>query len=343
MKINAPVQAFGDYEIRLMKEEDAPGVVELYRAIYGDHYPIKEMYDPQYIIRQQEEGLMYRVVVADASGNILGHHAMYRLKETYRGLYEGGQGMVLQEHRGKGFDGVLHGYITKILMKAIGGEEIWGESVTNHVFMQRSTLSVGGKETGIELDLMPAESYEAEKSASGRVSAVVACACLKEKPHTVFLPAPYEEVLKTIYNTAGRNRRFETAAGALPGNIETRYADTFIPSAGALRISLFEAGKDAGDVMDGLVRKYTEAGALVLQAFLPLDQSWSGALTDALNRRGFFFSALVPRWFDADALLLQKLILPTHYDNIHLYTDFAKDMLKFIIQDRKRVEGSPAL
>jgi len=341
MNVTCPAQILGEYEIRLMKESDAPGVVDLYRAVYGEHYPIREMYDPRYIVQQQKAGLMYRIVVADASGKILGHHAMYRLNETYSGLYEGGQGMVLMECRGKGFDKAIHGYMVRTLMPAIGGEEIWGESVTNHVFMQKSTLSVGGKETGIEIELMPAESYETEKSAPGRVSAVVACACYKEKQHTIFLPAPYEEPLRKIYDNAKRERRFETGAGALPEKINTRYADTFIAGAGVLRISVFEAGKDAGDVMDGLLKKYTDAGAVVLQVFLPLDQSWSGGLVGVLNRRGFFFSALVPRWFDADALLLQKLVNATNYDNIHLYSDFAKDMLKFIIRDRIRVE-SPA-
>ena len=173
MKITFPEKELGDYKVRLMSKQDAEGVVALYRAIYGDNYPIKEMYDPQYIIEQQESVLMYRVVVVDSAGNVLGHHATYRLKETYHGLYEGGQGMVLKEYRGKGFDGALHSYIVRILMPGIGGEEIWGESVTNHVFMQKSTLSAGGKETGIELELMPADSYEVEKSAFGRVSAVV--------------------------------------------------------------------------------------------------------------------------------------------------------------------------
>lgn len=342
MKITLPEQALGEYRVHLMKEQDAEGVVALYRAVYGDHYPIKEMYDPRYIISQQEAGLMYRVLVTDAGGKVLGHHAMYRLNETYSGLYEGGQGMVLKEHRGKGFDGALHGYIARILMPGIGGEEIWGESVTNHVFMQKSTLSVGGKETGIELELMPAESYEAEKSASGRVSAVVACACLKEKPHTIFIPASYADILKRIYDNAKRDRRFEAAAAPLPPDAKTRCAETFIAPAGVLRLSIFEAGEDAGALIDSLVRKYTEAGAVVLQVFLPLNQPWAGALVDALNLRGFSFAALVPRWFDADALLMQKLVCPTDYDNIHLYSDLAKDMLTFIKEDRARAEALAA-
>ena len=107
MKITVPTQEYGEYRIRLMQEADAQAVVDLYRKIYGDHFPIKEMYDPQFIIEQQETGLMYRVVAVDAAERVLAHHAMYRLKETYHGLYEAGQGMVLPDYRGKGFSNVL--------------------------------------------------------------------------------------------------------------------------------------------------------------------------------------------------------------------------------------------
>ena len=102
MKISVPVQEYGEYKLRMMEDSDAPAVVALYRAVYGDHFPIKEMYDPDFIIKQQEAGLMYRVVAVDAAGKVLAHHAMYRLEETYHGLYEAGQGMVFPEYRGKG-------------------------------------------------------------------------------------------------------------------------------------------------------------------------------------------------------------------------------------------------
>lgn len=338
MKINVPDQAYGNYKIRLMRDSEAQSVVDLYRAVYGDHFPIKEMYDPKFIVRQQEEGLMYRVVAVDDSDKVLAHHAMYRLAETYRGLYEAGQGMVYPEHRGKGFSNVLQEYIGRTLAAAAGVEEFWGESVTNHVMMQKAALYVGVKESGIELEVMPAESYQAEKSAPGRVGAVVCFLVIREKPQTIFLPDQYAQLLQKIYANGKRDRKFAAVDRALPEGVLSRYTDTFISSAGVLRVSLFEAGKDLSEVMTGLVKKYTAAGAVVLQVLLPLDKSWSGAATEALNRQGFFFSALVPRWFDGDALMLQKLVHPTNYDEMKIHTDFAKEMLKFIIDDRIRVE-----
>jgi len=342
MKITVPTQEYGEYRIRLMQEADAQAVVDLYRKIYGDHFPIKEMYDPQFIIEQQETGLMYRVVAVDAAERVLAHHAMYRLKETYHGLYEAGQGMVLPDYRGKGFSNVLQEYIGTTLAAVVGVEEFWGESVTNHVMMQKAALYVGVKESGIELEVMPAASYEAEKSASGRVGAVVCFIVLKEKPQTVFLPARYAELMKRIYANGKRARNCLVSDAPLPADVRSRFADTYIAPARLLRISLYETGSDVTEVVDSLVNKYTAAGVEVLQVFLPLDKAWSGAATEALNRRGFFFSALVPRWFDADALLLQKLVHATDYDQMKIHSDFAREMLNFIIQDRIRVEALAA-
>jgi hypothetical protein len=339
MKITVSAESFGDYKIRLMKEEDAPGVVNLYRTIYGDHYPIKEMYDPQYIIDQQDAGLMYRVLVVDASGKVLAQEALYRLGETYQGMYESGQGMVLREHRAKGFNDVMLGYIMKVLIPAVGVEEWWGETVTNHVFMQKSGIKTGAKEWGIELEIMPADSYEAEQSAKGRVSAVVQSVAFRDKSHTVFLPVPYQEILRKLYDAGKRERQFEASAEALPEAGQTRCTETYIAGAGVLRMTVLEAGPDAEEVIARAVKKYIAAGAVVLQAFLPLDKPWVGALTEVLNRQGFFFSAVMPRWFNADALLLQKLVMPTDYNNIQIYSDFAKDLLQFIIKDRQRVEA----
>lgn len=342
MTIHVPPRDYEGYKIRLMRDTDAPAVVALYRAVYGDHFPIREMYDPKFIVQQQEAGLMYRVLAEEAGGKVVAHHAMFRLAENYRGLYEGGQGMVYPEYRGKGFSNVLQDYIGRELASAVGVEEFWGESVTNHVMMQKAALYVGVKETGIELDVMPAESYLAEKSAPGRVGAVVCNLVVKEKPHTVYLPAPYAEMLKKIYDNGKRKRQFETSTQPLQEGGQTRYADTFIPSASLLRLSIFEAGKDVDAVVAGLVEKYASAGAVVLQVLLPLDKAWSGALTDLLNRQGFFFAALVARWFDTDGLMLQKLAHPTNYDEMKIHSDFAKEMLNFIIQDRVRAESLSA-
>ncbi|MCX7635338.1 MAG: hypothetical protein N2Z74_06290, partial [Syntrophales bacterium] len=139
-----PVLKIGEFTIRLMTKEDAPGVVALYRAIYGEHYPIKEMYDPEFIYNQQEKGLMVRAVAVDASGLVVGSQAIYRLEEAYPGLYESGHGMVLPPYRGHSFSNRFLELLFCQVGPAMGIEQFWGEAVTNHVFMQKAGLAMPG-------------------------------------------------------------------------------------------------------------------------------------------------------------------------------------------------------
>ena len=76
MEWGVPAREIGAFTMRPMRSQDAQGVVNLYREIYGDHYPIREIYDPEFILKQHEKGLMVRAVVVDAGQNVLGTQAL---------------------------------------------------------------------------------------------------------------------------------------------------------------------------------------------------------------------------------------------------------------------------
>jgi len=182
---------------------------------------------------------------------------------------------------------------------------------------------------------MPAAAYEAERSASGRVSAVVMVAPpIKDKLHDVYLPTPYEEIMREIYGRGRWQRRLQVSGAPLPAGVQTRLAHTYIAGTGMLRLSVPAAGADVEGQVSSLLGQYRDTGAEIFQVFLPLDKPYSGALTEAMRRQGFFFGAVMPRWFDADGLLLQKLVHPPDYDRIRLYSDFARKLLAFIRSDR---------
>ena len=63
------------WELDLFQAEDAPGIVELYREVYGDNYPVKAVYDPAEIIRQDTCGESWRAVARSTDGEVVGHVA----------------------------------------------------------------------------------------------------------------------------------------------------------------------------------------------------------------------------------------------------------------------------
>ncbi len=104
--------------------------------------------------------------------------------------------MVHPSYRGgKGIYTTLGLKVVDMAAKRYKIEQVFGEPVCNHIFAQRGTASAGWITQAIEVDLMPAEAYDKEKSASGRVAALLDFKTIIRKPHTLYLPAVYREVL----------------------------------------------------------------------------------------------------------------------------------------------------
>lgn len=83
------------WKLDLFQPADAPGIVTLYREVYGDNYPVKAVYEPQEIIRQEELGECWRAVARTGGGEVVGHVAFYRSSPPNPRLYEHGQLMVI--------------------------------------------------------------------------------------------------------------------------------------------------------------------------------------------------------------------------------------------------------
>jgi hypothetical protein len=77
----------------------------------------------------------------------------------------------------------------------------------------------------------------------------------------------------------------------------------------------------------------------VIQVWLKLGSPWVGAAVDALREQGYFLGGLLPRWFDDDGFLMQKLLCPPDWEGIRLHTDRAKILLNMAHEDWDRVTG----
>ena len=76
-----------------------------------------------------------------------------------------------------------------------------------------------------------------------------------------------------------------------------------------------------------------ENGARVFQYFLNLEEPWVAEVVNILMKHGYFIGGLVPRWFDTDGILMQKLLIPPEFSVPHLYSEKAKRLLTFISSD----------
>ena len=58
-----------------------------------------------------------------------------------------------------------------------------------------------------------------------------------------------------------------------------------------------------------------------------------------MREGGYFFGGALPRWFDNDGFLMQKLLCPPNFEGIVLVSDFANELLNVIKADWQRAEA----
>jgi hypothetical protein len=325
-----------EWEVDLFRPEDAEGVVSVFRSVYGDGYPVRTYLESQLLI---EENAAHRVISSVARtprGDIVGHNALYNSAD-HPGTYESGAGAVHAAYRGgKGIFTRLvdHGLEVATTFPQIN--EVFCEPVCNHVFSQKLTYKAGFILRALEVDLMPAAAYEKEASASGRVSAFLTFRTFRPNPHTVYVPAVYRDILAFLYENLDDDREFRLSEALIPAATSSVIRPQFFDSAGVARIAVQETGEDFIHQLELLERQVADKGIAVMQVWLNLACPWVGAMVEAMQGRGFFLGGALPRWFDSDGLLMQKIFKRPDWEGISLFGDRAAQILKLVRDDWER-------
>ncbi len=330
------VEAGQKFEIDRFRPEDAPGIANLFYSVYGPDYPFDTCYFPERIIEECEKGNIHPVVARTPRGDIVAQGSLYRSSAHYDNLYEIGQYLVLKNYRDTFAAYKINQYIAETLTEQVRPDGLFGEAVCNHITTQKSSALIGMKDVALEVDLMPAEVYEKEKSASGRVSCLFQFRSFHDRPHEVFLPEVYREQIEYILSDCGLSRVLSTSAEKAPTGSRSDLTMKYFLHAGVARSNVVKVGAGFESVVTGFERQAAEKAIVVLQFFVSLETPRAGEAVETLRRKGYFFGGYIPRWFDADGLLMQKLLAEPDFDNIALYSAKAKEIRAIVRADWER-------
>ncbi|OPZ72722.1 MAG: hypothetical protein BWY80_01077 [Firmicutes bacterium ADurb.Bin456] len=327
------------FTVDLFRPADAVGVCRLFRAVYGDGYPVKTFIIPERLIEENAARRVISSVARTPKGDIVGHNALYNSAPNQR-IYESGAGLVLPEYRRRGgmfVKLIAHGM--DVAAKQFGVELIFGEPVCNHRITQKASVFFGCETYALEVDLMPAEAYEKAQSATGRVATLLDFKTLEPKPHAVYLPPVYEQAMCFIYGDLDDGRELLLSAANLPAGRKTGLDVQVFDFARVARIAVTEAGADFAGVFAEQEQALLAKGMAVVQVWLKLSWPWSGEVADALRRRGYFLGGALPRWFGEDGMLMQRVIGRPNWEGIMLYSARAKKLLELVKADWENVSG----
>lgn len=310
---------FPNIEIDFFRPSDAVGVARLFLEVYGHDYPIKVYTTPELLIEENKTGRIISSVARTEQGEIVGHVALF-LSAPYKKSYESGAGLILPAYRGLGLNGPLLAHSFQKTSQRFEMEEIFGEAVCNHILMQKTSQNLGARSGVLEVDLMPASTYQHEKSATGRVSVMLGFITVKPKPHSLYLPSIYSSQLKTIYAGLEVERTFLPAQDIPPKHLYSRGQMEVMETAGMARISLSQIGDDFSRFIGAKEKEAREKKAEVIQVLLPLGIADIGYATEILRSQGFFLGGPLPRWFDTDGFLMQKVFHIPDWGSIKTYS-----------------------
>ena len=330
-----------EWTVDFFKPEDANGVVELFRSVYGNDYHVKSIYDPDQLIAEQLSGKTYRAVVRTTAGEIIGHTAFCATSSLNPPLYEAVQLLVRHEWRGTNVATELNRFAIPQIPVKYGLKQVWGEAVCNHASSQRAYTENQYAETGCEIDLLPGTGMARSMKAAdtGRVAVIVVFRPYEDRPQKIYLPPVYWKQLEYLYADFDHGHHFLPGDGPLSAEQPTQGKLELYSQVAVARMNFTVIGSDFADLLTKFDHQASEHGILVSQVFLPLTVAATGEAVDILRRCGYFLGGVMPRWFGDDGLLMQKVLGSPNFEGIRLYTDRAKNILELVTADWRRAVG----
>lgn len=312
--------------IDLFKPEDALGIARCYYAVYGDKFPIDYVYDPKAIIAVNEGDEHFTVVARTDKGDVVGLIGVFRGGQQ-RSVYELGQLMVLKDFRnGKSIGYNLAAFAVNDLAAKIGAQAVFCEALCNHTISQKIADKLGFTSSALEVEVMPAEAFVAEGGVKRKVSLLMGFKVLHDSPQTIFLPDTYRDIFQQTYANFSMKRSIalheETPSG------DTECTSSVISGAGIVKVVVNRIGLDLIEHIFHTILKDKEDHIVHVQ--LRLTDPCVNWACNELKKGGFILGGLLPLWFEDDGMFMQRLPDGAHYEEIHIFTDDAKNILKTI-------------
>jgi GNAT superfamily N-acetyltransferase len=333
----SPPPAGADYAVRRLRPEDAAGVAECARRVYGTSYVHPEVYRPDELVRLNRTGRLVSVVALDPAGRVVGHSAVER--PDLGPVGETGEAMVVPEHRRHGLMERMHAALLGEAAR-LGLAGVYGMAVTNHVFTQKMYGHFRAYPCAVVLGLCPRSVHNTADPPTQRLSCLLYFEYLRPPAAgRVYAPAGHRELIGRVYAQFGLAPEFATP-GAPAGAGEL--AADHRAELGSATIRVRRCGADTADAVGRRARDLSAAGAEVVYLDLPLADPGTPELCRAAEADGFFFGGVCPHFADGgDVLRLQRLNVPLDTGLLQVESPFARELVAYAAGERARTGHGP--
>lgn len=319
---------------------NAHHVGAVFRSIYGEDFPVKDVYQPEVLEQEIRAGRLISALALDSGGRPAGYVSMFKAAPNPR-LWEAANVVVVPEYAHTDVSLRLSHYCFDLAMcRTADIDGIFGEAVCCHYFSQLNMAKIGMIDCGLALDQLDGNSFKdgkSNKAGTARVSCVLSFWEVTDLLQREYVPVRYNEVLRRIAG-ALRPRRLLPSTAVLPAHGATTLEEKYYASARTWKVTIPTIGGDWAAAVADILNQAKRRQVISLQMTLDMACPPIGAAVEVLWGQGFFFGGIAPRWFGTDGLLMQRLFgSKTEYAETKLYTPMAKELLEFIRSDREAV------
>ncbi|HEY3206991.1 MAG TPA: GNAT family N-acetyltransferase [Gaiellaceae bacterium] len=337
-RAQAEVESSDAIEVRSATPQDSEAIAQLLYENYHLSYVHADFYRPRYLTAALASGELLSAIAVH-EGRVIGHHGLMPVAGVPSA--ETGAAVVHSAYRGLGIFGRMFEHTLEAARER-GLASVFGDAVTIHPFSQRVERSHGYRETTLQLGMVPAQTTMrgfGDEGPRRRTATLRSYRPFDEHSRQAALPAPYRELLESVYANVGLTIEARTEPAPFEGEVLT--ADVDAPrSLGFLRLQRWDG--EASSALKEAVRHLLARHVDVVYADVDLVAVADvNEATAELNELGFFAAGLVLHGPDGhDHLRLQLLDSEEiELEDVVCDSSFAESLRRRVLLDKARVGG----
>ncbi|MRI58578.1 MAG: hypothetical protein C6H99_03615 [Epsilonproteobacteria bacterium] len=320
--------------VRTFEPGDEIWIPKLIYRNYGYTYFKDLFYYPEKILQKEQSGQILSIV-AEIEGKIVGHFALVKLPNS--NIAEIGIAVVDPAYKGMG---IMKRMFELLIQKAIelDLDALFGEAVTFHPYSQRANARFGFCTTALLLGevhhIVRLKDHKYPFSQK-RGAVAVEYKLLKKWPRELYIPKIYHSIITKTYDNC-QVPYHQASVISRSTHLDLEYNPSFAIATIVIDAGGEEFKKEFKKLFDAAVAKHPDMiyADLNLHTLHNIDE-----IVDELREYGFFYAGVeFLRRKDQDYLRLQfEAAENIEEENIVCYSDFCKELHRFILEDKASV------
>lgn len=327
-----------DVAVREFIPSDGEGIVTLIRRNYGETYHKRLFYDPDHIRNANARGQTVSVVALYFE-TVIGHFALF--PSEFSNIAEIGAAAVDPAFKHLGVMNRMFDLLVTVA-RSMKFSALYGEAIMLHPFSQKANLHHGMRESAILLGEVPSTiEIEHRYKDAKRSGGMEAFLLFDTRPRALCLPERYAAIIAETYLRTGI-ALMPPSAPPLPASCAPGRHYSPMLNIGYL---VFDALSSAQE-LDAAIEEHLHHRCDMIYADINLHRIGNiDALVALLNGRRFFYAGVMFMLYgNEDYLRLQRKNIPAiDEEGLVCYSEFAKALLTYILEDERKVmEGRKA-